>query len=131
MERRAYERINVQAKGSFVISDDEKFIAEFVAYIDDISESGLKIKVDANEYDHIIDLIDTGSKISFQALESFELYGKEVTKIFNGNVNVVRKENDGDNFYIGCSIKPITEPLQNYIEDRKISIYIKRIHAVT
>lgn len=129
MDRRTYERVKAEAKGTFIIRQGGKYIAEFVAGIEDISEAGIKVIVNAEEYDHVQELIGAGSQLSFQAVDNYNLYGNDVTKIFNGTVSVVRKELNGQSLLLGCKIRPLTRELQEYIEERKVSVFIERMHG--
>ncbi len=129
MERRDFNRIKVHAEGSFVIESEGRFGTEFVGYIEDISEKGIKIRMDAGENENLFSaerILNKGTRIHFQAMENFPLYGNEVTKIFNGTASVVYKETREDSVIIGCEIKEMSDSVREYIKDRKISRYMSR-----
>ncbi len=129
MERRDFNRIKVHAEGSFVIENEGKFNTEFVGHIEDISEKGIKIRMDVQENENLLvaeRILRKGTRVHFQAMENFPLYGNEVTKIFNGTACVVYKDTREDCVVIGCEIKEMSDSVKEYIKDRKISRYMSR-----
>lgn len=129
MERRAYERIKVEARGTFFIINDDACVAEFVGNIVDISEAGIKVMVEPDKYEEALEMVSEGSQISFQAVDNFVLYGSDITELFSGKVFVVRKEADRNGIFLGCKIRPLTQTLQKYIDDKKISVFIEKMHT--
>lgn len=129
MERRGYKRIKINAEGSFIIFFDETCVSEFVGHIVDISDNGIRISVIASEEentDNLDAVIHEGCEIRFQAMESFSLYGREVTKIFRGEAHVVRKELRDGILVLGCEMKEVTDSMKRYLEERKVSKYMKQ-----
>ena len=129
IERREYERIKVDAKGTFIIKQNEKYIREFVGDIVDISEVGIKICVNAELYEEIISLINIGNQLTFQGLDKFKLYGSDVTRYFAGRLDIVRMEEKDGTLIIGCSFKRtgVNDNLLKYIDDRKVSVFVERM----
>jgi len=125
VERRKYDRVRVDAMGSFFVKNQNECIGEFSANIVDICEHGIRIKAEASDREVISNCDkDASVTITFQALEEFDyIIGKEV-KVFSGEAQVVHVENDNNVIYLGCFIKSPSQDILSYIEKRKISNYL-------
>lgn len=124
MERREYARINVNAKGTFIVKEEDRYVTEFVARIIDISEKGVRIEIPDNNNKEKAHLIGEDSIITFQAVEKFELFHKETCQFFTGEIKVVHKALTETGLILGCRLPALNESLKKYISDRKISLYL-------
>lgn len=127
MDRREYERIRVNAKGTFIVKKDDHLVNEFTARIVDISEKGIRIEVeDEDSKNKALQITDENS-VMFQAMEEFELYNGNTNEFFHGEVEVVHMKEDGDSIFLGCKLAYMPDSLKRYISDRKVSIFISHI----
>lgn len=129
MERREYQRINVSAKGSFFAQDIKN--VEFVANIVDVSENGVRVEIDNEKYGKLLEPLDEGHVICFQAMEEFLVYDKSKVGIFDGKAIIVRKQIEDNLIIMGCRVYPPSNSLMQYVEDRKVSVFISDIKSVT
>lgn len=129
MERRESERIDVHAKGTFMVKRGNDLVTEFVADIVDISEGGIRIEIADTEREKI-QLITEECVVSFQAMEEYELYGNNRYQYFFGDMVIVRKIQNGDSIVLGCKMPFLPDITRKYIDDRKVSIYINSLKKV-
>lgn len=127
MDRREYERVNVDARGTFIVKKDNQFVTEFTAKIVDVSEKGIRVEIVNDSDKDMASLITEDSTVSFQAMENFKLYHKETSEFFTGDVQVVYKVINEDSLILGCRLPRLNDSMKNYISDRKISIFIENI----
>lgn len=127
MDRREYERIRVNAKGTFIVKKEDNLVNEFVAKIVDVSEKGIRIEVDSEESKNKALQITDENSIVFQAMEEFELYREKTFEYFHGEVEVVHMEEDGNSIFLGCKLAYLPDSLKKYISDRKVSIFISQM----
>lgn len=125
LERRYYRRISVDASGTLILKNGIN--SEVVGKIDDISESGFKVIIDITQNEKIMSMINEGDEFDFQALEKFDLYGKENSSIFNGKAVVVRKMLINTSLILGCKMNGLSPSTEKYISEKKLSSYIKSI----
>lgn len=129
MNRREYERINSKTEGAFYVRKDGELIYDFVGVIDNISEEGICVFVNANEYKQVDSLLEMGQEISFQAFDE-EGYGIEAESgAFHGHVQIVRKTMEGNQLTIGCKTVGNNNTFQEYVENKKTYLFIKSINA--
>lgn len=127
MERRYYRRISVDASGTLILKNG--ISSEVVGKISDISESGFKVIIDVAKYENVIMQINEGDEFDFQALEKFDLYGKENSSIFNGKAEIVRKMLVNSTLVLGCKMVGLTPSTEKYISDKRLSNYINGIKS--
>lgn len=117
-DRRLYERININVDANIYINNKE-----YPVTIKDISECGvLFICEDIT----IESLITTDSVISFQSMDSYELFDIVHNDIIIGRGKVVRV--DDSSRLIGVALKAPNRNLIKYIENKKIVQFLKRIN---
>lgn len=126
MEKRLYRRIKVGLSSNFVVKYNPIGLREFGGYIEDLSENGIKISVTNPFYSQIFSNIKTGNVISFQSVDEYELYGKKRIDVFSGEAKVVRVATEGLNTVIGCMIFDPTEEYEEYVKNKKASIFVNR-----
>lgn len=125
MERRYYKRIRTDVASSFIVKDNQPGFREFIGTLKDVSESGICITIQRGDYADIIDSIEMDSLIHFQAVDEYELFKEEHMDIFDGEVKVVRKQENGDLISFGCIIVKPTPELVEYIKNKKMSLFFK------
>lgn len=128
MDRREYERIRVNAKGTFIVKKEEQLINEFIAKIVDVSEKGIRIEVEDEESKSKALKIANDNIVMFQAMEEFELFKENTFEYFHGEVEIVHIEQDGNSIFLGCRLAYTPDSLKKYIEDRKVSIFISQMN---
>lgn len=127
MDNREYKRVDTGAKGAFTIFDEEQFVLEFTGNIVDISEGGMKIIVADEDVNNVRSHLKKNCQLNFQAFDTCKLFGDDVSKIFGGTLQAVRKE-DRDGFLaIGCRIIRPNDPLKQYIDDIKANDFLNKI----
>ena len=130
MDRRFYESVKTTAMGAFVIKNNGIYAMEFTGAIEDISECGMKIRVENGDYEQILKVLKDDSRISFQAFDDFNLFGNDVSSIFGGDVEVVRNEVIDGKLFIGCKIRQLSDSLRKYIDEKKMSVFIGRMREL-
>lgn len=127
MEKRRHERLVINANGSFILYTKDNKIIEFFGKVEDISESGIKVCVDNDKFTSIANDLSEGDTITFQCMDSLNIFKKDTLEIFQGESSVVRKEIESDSIVIGCQFNKKSASVEKYLEDKRLSIYIKTL----
>lgn len=127
MERRAFERVESEAKGKFEINNKSGVVAEFTGYLDDISENGLRIKVADDDHNKVVANIEMCDNITFAVNENYFVVNKISTKKLSGKVEIVRSIIDGGNLFLGCKICQLEGDIDKYISDKKLATFLKKL----
>ena len=117
-ERREYSRIGLNIDTIVFLENGD----EINCIISDISETGICIKLEGNEKTLPI---KEGDILSFQTVDTFILYDKEVIKYINGDFKILRIQNINGVMFLGCIFTYIPQRLLDYIRDRKVALYIQ------
>lgn len=127
MERRYYQRVDVLAESTFIIPKKEFGKSEFNGIIENVSESGICIRVHDPKYFSIIAEMEIGETIRFQAVGKYRLYDENRESVFSGEISIARVNDvDGDKI-IGCKIIRHTPELDSYIDNMCLSQFMDRI----
>lgn len=130
MDRRTYQRIKVDVESIFIVDNTSVSPREFEGIIEDISESGMKILIKAQDTLHLLPYIEKGQHLHFSAADDFHLFGQERSSIFSGMVEIIRREAlENDLFLLGCKFKRYSNELQKYVSDRKLSLYMNGLKS--
>lgn len=124
MEKRLYKRIQVGLASNFIVKYNPIGLREFGGYIDNLSENGLKISITNPFYASIFRSIKTGNIISFQSVDEYEICGVRRIDVLAGEAEVVRVDTEGPNTVIGCRIFEPTEEYEEYVKNKKTSLFI-------
>lgn len=125
MERRFYERARIGVMSNFIIQDNPSGYREFNGIIENISEGGVLIRADISQFGHVIDTIKEGTEVVFQTYDEYELLGQPKADVVSGEVIVLRVDEDEDGKLLGCKFKRLTNDLNEYVQNKKLSIYVK------
>ena len=125
MERREYQRIKINAASQFYSKKSEQFTVEFAGTIEDISESGIRIVVDDPMYFDVMNGLEQGTEIVFQAVDSYSYSYTDRVDVFEGRVAVVHIGIRNGAYILGCRITVSNGNLQEYIKNRKVSLFLK------
>lgn len=127
MERREYERINVETEGAFYIREEGKLVCDFTGVVDNVSEVGLCILVDTNEYDKLDSIIKSGQQISFHAYDENGFSIKEKEGTYYGEAEIVRISSADNILSLGCKIAENSKDFQQYVKGKKTYVYVKAL----
>ena len=127
MDRRYYGRTRIGVMSNFIIKDNPLGLREFTGTIENISEGGILIRVDMDCFGVAVDSITEGMIIYFQTYDEYELFGQHKEDIITGEVEVIRVEQGEDVKLFGCKMKKLSPELNQYITNRKLSVYMKTI----
>lgn len=125
MDRRYYKRLDVDLLSSFIISDDANGAQEFSGNIKDISEGGIKVSVNYDDFANIADRIKSGDIINFQSIDEYELLKESHVDVFNGEVEVLRVVPSENGLELGCRFVHQTQAIADYIDNKKLSLYFE------
>lgn len=126
MEKRLYQRVLVGLISNFIIKENEPGFREFNGIIEDLSENGIRIRIEDQSYLHIVEKIKVGDKILFQSIDEYEMYGDTRTDIFSGEARVIRKSSDDGNVIVGCKIDKSSDEYSEYVKNKKMALFMKR-----
>lgn len=124
MERREHSRINVRAQGAFILRDNGKLICEFSGTVENISEVGIGIHLEKEEYNRISSYLKAGQAISFQALDIGNSDSGEVSETFCGNGKIVRMTFTENGNILACRIDDDSQDFQRYVKNKKVALYV-------
>lgn len=125
MDRRYYQRAKVGVESLFFIEGNGPGLRDFEGILEDISEGGIRILVRKEQYKESVETIKVGSIISFQACDEYQMYNKTMTEIFMGKVEVLRIQKIGDDIHIGCKHVKLSQELEEYIRNKKVSVFLQ------
>lgn len=97
---------------------------EFIGIIEDISEGGIRIRVNEEHFKEAVSTIKKGSIITFQSYDEYKLYQQIKEEVFSGEVEVLRVDNTPNGLFFGCKFVRLTKELEEYITNRKISVFV-------
>ena len=125
-EKRFFQRITVNVPCQFFMIGKQG-VCDFGGVISNISEDGVGLTVSELAF---LDLIDeklkVGDQLSFQGVDEYTSFKKEVTQIIEGKLDVLRIEKHPDYYYLGCEIRHPNVDLERYIMDRKFADFCKK-----
>jgi len=124
MDRRYYSRTKIKIESIFFINDGP-ILTDFTGVIEDISEGGIRIFVDKERYKESVGTIAVGTNIFFQAYDEYLLYDEKKQEVFSGEVEVIRIEESEDGVHYGCRLLRLSDELAEYINNKKVSEYMK------
>ena len=125
LDRRYYSRTRLRIESTFFIDGNKLGLRDFTGVIEDISEGGIRFIVDEAHRKDAVDTIKKGTTIKFQAYDEYMLYNQMRDEVFSGEVEVIRIEEFEDGTHFGCKITKLTDALEAYINNKKISEYIR------
>lgn len=125
MDRRLYKRTVVDLMSNFIVKPNEPGFFEFEGKIYDISECGIKVLVEGENAKTILDKIKLDDKIAFQSIDEYVLFNEKRTDIFQGDAKVIRISEDDNKVVIGCKIDRMTEEVEEYIKNKKMSLFFE------
>lgn len=125
MEQRAYRRIEINIDGVFFVEQPNGERLEFPGIIKDISEGGIGIVINEVLDPAIVDAIDIGTQIHFQAFDSYDFFGDEHSVIVGSVSKAVRKVVNADSIIIGCKISILGKELEQYIKEKHVIQYME------
>lgn len=111
-------------ESNFIIRDNEPGMREFNGIIEDISEGGIRIRVTNEQFKDAVSTIKEGSVITFQSYDEYKLYQELRQEVFMGEVEVLRVEKSATEMVFGCIFVRLTKDLEEYIKNKKVSVFI-------
>lgn len=123
MDQRRYERINIHIEGTFYVEVAGRQV-EFTGILKDISEGGVGIQITNGLSKDVLENIEVGTKMMFQSYDEYELLGEKHYDVISSDIVVVRKMTVDDNIIIGCTLLSLGYELDEYIKNRKLSLFM-------
>lgn len=111
-------------ESNFIIRDNEPEMREFNGIIEDISEGGIRIRVTNEQFKDAVSTIKEGSVITFQSYDEYKLYQELRQEVFMGEVEVLRVDKSATEMVFGCKFVRLTKDLEEYIKNKKVSVFI-------
>lgn len=127
MERRSDTRIIIEVDSLFILQNANATEREFEGVLEDISEGGLCIEADYKLYSKVLDNINEDDIIHFSIPDVYQLFGEEISDVITGKAKVLRKSMDGDRVIFGCKFISRDEDIEQYVQNRKTSIYMENL----
>lgn len=125
LDRRYYSRIKLKLESILFVDCNEE-IKDLTGIITDMSEGGIRLIIDKKQYKDSINIIKNGTIIQFQSYDEYMLYNEMKTEVISGKVEVIRIEEYDEYIQLGCKLTNRTKELASYIDNKKISEYIKK-----
>ncbi len=113
MNRRKYERIEVNIPGFILNIEDFNVIAK----IKNVSEDGLRLSINKNR--NITKSIDKGDILRFSFNDSFDFNGEEKSYDIEVDCKVMFVDETDHHYIFGCHVE--SEEYFNYVTQKKIS----------
>ncbi len=113
MNRRKYERIEVNIPGFILNIEDFNVIAK----IKNVSEDGLRLSINKNR--NITKSIDKGDILRFSFNDSFDFDGEEKYYDIEVDCKVMFVDETDHHYIFGCHVE--SEEYFNYVTQKKIS----------
>lgn len=129
MDRRLYQRINIDAEGVFILDNETVSPREFSGIIENISEGGIKITFNKDAAATLLPYISKGEHLHFSAADDYSLFNREISAIISGKVEIIRKDIEDDLVSLGCKFKQYTNELSEYVSNKKLSSYMNAINS--
>ena len=123
-ERRLHQRIFSQLQANFYVESDNNDPNEFGGIIENFSENGIKIVISEPDDFKVVNEIVVGDKVTFQAVDEYELYGKTHMDIFKGHASIVRIEKNEEGIVLGCEVNSASRDFEKYVSNKRISLYL-------
>ncbi len=124
MEKRLYQRVLVNLVSNFIVNKPDLGYKEFGGFVEDVSENGMKIRVEDKKYFPLAATIKIGDKISFQAVDEYKLYNKTRIDVFTGEALVVRVNKIDEAVSFGCRVIKPTEEFGEYVKNKKMALFM-------
>lgn len=128
MDRRYYQRTLIEVEGCFIITNEASNDREFTGIIKDISEGGIKVFVDKDKCDSPVQKALRGTVLSFQFYDEYGLFQEIRQEVITGYAEVLRVENSEAGITLGCKLVGINKNLEDYITNKKLSIFFMNMH---
>lgn len=125
MERRRYDRVKLGIEGTFYLKENDETLDEFLAVIDNVSENGIKVTINATEYEKACSYISAGKMLQFQAIDETPGSVNDIY-IFQGNAEIVRKSTLDGKIVIGCRVEDAEPAFKEYVKDKILTMYFER-----
>lgn len=126
-DRREYERIEVETQGQFFIRSETEFICEFAGIVKNVSEGGLCVQIDKPTYESVGKHLEPGQTLAFHSYDDKGFSMNEEAGIFQGEGKIVRTTIMDDSIDIGCQIDVKSKGFKEYVENKKVYLYVKAI----
>lgn len=126
VERRNYRRVVVSLDSCFIIKDNEPGYREFNGVIEDLSECGIKIRVEDQRFAKIAGELSIGDKITFQSIDEFEMFNEMHTEVFSGEAEIVRIDSTSNELVIGCKVFSSSNEFNEYVKNKKMALYMSK-----
>lgn len=124
-DRREYQRIKVDAMCQFLLANEGRDICDFSGVIDNISEQGIGIIIEDSKWFEVVEKIDVGEELFFQAIDEYELYKSKVSEVILGKARILRKNVCDGKYVMGCKFTSNSKDLQEYVSKRKLALFWK------
>lgn len=123
MDRREYHRFRGSLECNIYFKNRDIDYKEFSGLIEDISEVGLRIKIDTKDNVDFVNNITVGDSIMFQSAEEKQIHNEEKITVLIGEARVLRIEEEKEFIKIGCAIVSVIPEYYKYIRYREMQIF--------
>lgn len=125
MDKRLYQRIFCHVECILLSANENASPCEIEGVIVDMSESGIKISFDKSNSSSPLPCLNVNDPIHFQAFEEYEVLGEQKEALISGDAIIIRIIDNEDTVEIGCKYTKRCDELDEYIKDRKVSLFLK------
>ena len=131
MEKREHQRLLLNIESLFFIENDSLTEKEFSGQIDDISESGISIRLEKEANKEVIKVLEVGTEFTFSTFDILSYNEKEDFKYISGVAKIVRIEELENNIFVyGCRIVKPDKEIVKYLDEKRANNYLKRLQAL-
>lgn len=124
MEKRQYQRENIDCLGLFYIQGGEYGKIEFDGIVINVSEGGMAIKVVKSESLAIADEVQVGTELKFCFIDRYELFHEIKDVNVSGMATVVWIDKNDERLIIGCEFHGDCKKLERYVAERKMITFM-------
>lgn len=124
MEHRQYERVSINAKGVFFLDDKNILNREFSGILNNISENGFKVTIDATKYPQLLKLDKNNDIFDFYIIDEYDLFEQHKKAIMDGRAKIIRRCFENKALIIGCELITPRKNLLDYVSDKKTIAFV-------
>lgn len=127
MDKRIFSRLRIGIEGVFIFQKDDVPPGDFAGHVIDISEGGFKISIDYKQCAESLDNVGEGDVIQYSIADEYTLFGEEKLDIVSGKAKILRKTFENDNVVLGCKFIDRNNELEEYVLNRRTSVYMNNM----
>lgn len=124
MEKRSFDRVTVDVPAMVIFTLADNSNVECDGVLHNISEGGVQIKLEKEDYDAIAPKLKIGDVIGFKAVDVYQVFSDKREDIVQGNVEVIWVSEADREIAIGGKLNYVSSDYLSYVKNKKLSTFI-------